>query len=99
MKQFYHLLIMGAAVAGCAFSIPGREQPDHQVSSRQIGSALRGDLPRILTVSFRKDTFNIVKFGAKADGITLNARPIQGAIEACSHNGGGTVLIPAGMWL
>lgn len=48
---------------------------------------------------FRKDTFNIIKYGAKADGITLNTRAINGAIDACSKKGGGVVLVPAGLWI
>jgi len=96
MKQFNNLLMAVAAAVCCAFVIPKRERQADPLLPRQ---ALRRDLPKILTVSFKKDTFNIVTFGAKADGITLNARPIQAAIEACSHNGGGTVLVPTGLWL
>jgi len=57
------------------------------------------ELPKIMDVAFRKDTFNIVKYGAKADGITLNTKSIGSAIDACTQAGGGTVLIPAGFWL
>ncbi|HVT83665.1 MAG TPA: glycoside hydrolase family 28 protein, partial [Chitinophagaceae bacterium] len=49
--------------------------------------------------SFKKDTFNIVSFGAVADGITLNTNSINNAINACSQKGGGVVLIPHGMWM
>ncbi|HET9277601.1 MAG TPA: glycoside hydrolase family 28 protein, partial [Flavitalea sp.] len=48
---------------------------------------------------FRKDTFNIVKYGAKADGITLNTKSINDAIVDCNKKGGGVVLIPAGLWI
>jgi polygalacturonase len=48
---------------------------------------------------FKKDTFNIVKFGAKADGVTLNTKAINNAINTCSNKGGGVVLVPAGFWL
>ncbi len=48
---------------------------------------------------FRKDSFNILKFGAKADGITLNTSAINGAIDACTKKGGGVVVVPAGLWL
>ncbi len=41
-------------------------------------------------------TYNILDYGAKGDGITDNAKAIQQAIDDCSQNGGGRVLIPAG---
>ncbi|MEO8110343.1 MAG: glycoside hydrolase family 28 protein [Ginsengibacter sp.] len=56
-------------------------------------------LPVVQSPSFKKDTFNIVTYGAVADGITLNTKAISDAINACNKNGGGVVLIPPGMWL
>ncbi|HEY0676827.1 MAG TPA: glycoside hydrolase family 28 protein [Chitinophagaceae bacterium] len=56
-------------------------------------------LPKVLLPVFRKDTFSIVKYGAVADGVTLNTSSIKKAIEACHAKGGGVVLIPTGMWL
>ncbi|WP_315817278.1 hypothetical protein [Paraflavitalea speifideaquila] len=44
-------------------------------------------LPKITTPSFRKDTCNIIAYGALADGITLNTVPINKAIETCSKKG------------
>ncbi|WEA03324.1 glycoside hydrolase family 28 protein [Mucilaginibacter sp. SJ] len=56
-------------------------------------------LPQINEPVFKKDTINILKYGAKADGITLNTTSINKAISACSAKGGGVVLIPQGLWL
>jgi polygalacturonase len=56
-------------------------------------------MPKVALPVFRKDTFNITKYGAVADGFTLNTKSIAQAIEACSKKGGGVVLIPTGMWL
>lgn len=58
-----------------------------------------GNLPVIASPKFKKDTFNIVKFGAVPDGNTLNTKSINNAIDALSKKGGGTVLVPAGLWL
>lgn len=57
------------------------------------------ELPVIQQPAFRKDTFNIVRYGAKADGQTLNTEAIRQAIAACTQAGGGTVLVPQGLWL
>lgn len=40
--------------------------------------------------------FNVLDYGAKADGKTLDTRAVQGAIDACHANGGGKVVIPSG---
>src|SRR5688572_14442001 len=47
---------------------------------------------------FAKD-YNILDFGAKPDGKTLNTAQIQSAIDAANKNGGGRVVIPAGRFL
>ena len=56
-------------------------------------------LPTVQQTTFKNDTFNIVKHGAKADGQFLNTRSINAAIDACNQNGGGVVVVPKGMWL
>ncbi|MDP4214605.1 MAG: glycoside hydrolase family 28 protein [Bacteroidota bacterium] len=56
-------------------------------------------LPRITRPVFAKDTFSIVRYGAKPDAQQLNTRAINDAIEDCSRKGGGVVLIPRGYWL
>lgn len=57
------------------------------------------ELPKIYQPYFRKDTFNIVRYGAKAGGISLNTKAINQAIDMANEAGGGTVLIPKGLWL
>lgn len=64
-----------------------------------LANAQQSKLPAVKTVSFKKDSFNIIKFGAIADGITLNTKSINDAIIACNKKGGGVVVIPKGMWL
>jgi hypothetical protein len=43
-------------------------------------------------------TYNIVDFGAKGDGKTLDTQALQAAIDACSRDRGGTVVVPAGVF-
>lgn len=62
-------------------------------------SAQWNKLPVVTTPKFKKDSSNIVRFGAIPDGHTLNTKSITAAIEAQAKKGGGVVLVPAGLWL
>jgi hypothetical protein len=43
--------------------------------------------------------YNILDFGAKGDGNTLATQAVQAAIDACNKDHGGTVLVPAGVFV
>ena len=57
------------------------------------------NLPGVEEPVFRPDTFSILNYGAKPDGYSLNTRSINAAILDCSRQGGGVVLVPAGLWM
>src|SRR5271157_2413043 len=44
-------------------------------------------------------TYNIREFGARGDGVTLDTAALQAAIDACNKDQGGTVLVPAGVFV
>lgn len=46
-----------------------------------------------------QEQYLITEFGAKGDSITKNTKTIQNCIDKCSSNGGGTVIIPKGVFL
>lgn len=52
------------------------------------------ELPRIPAY-----TDSITAHGAVGDGETLNTKAIQQTIDNCADKGGGTVIIPSGLWL
>ena len=45
------------------------------------------------------EAFNVLDFGAKGDGRTVNTVAINAAMEACAKAGGGQVLLPPGEFL
>ncbi len=49
--------------------------------------------------TFQDKTYNINDFGAVADGKTLNTAAFEKAIQTCTENGGGKVLVPNGKYL
>lgn len=57
------------------------------------------ELPKIYEPHFSRAIFNIKDFGAKPDGLTANTKAINDAIAAAKAAGGGTVLVPVGIWL
>lgn len=63
------------------------------------GRAQSNKLPLVQVPVFKKDTFNIMKYGSIPDGKSLNTDNINKAIYACNKNGGGVVVIPAGFWI
>ena len=46
--------------------------------------------------TFKNTTYNVLDYGALADGIFDNTLAFKKAIETCSQNGGGIVLVPNG---
>jgi polygalacturonase len=56
-------------------------------------------LQKIKAPEFQNKTFVITEFGAIGDGITDCTKSIADAIDSCSKNGGGKVVIPKGIFL
>lgn len=43
--------------------------------------------------------YDVLKFGAKGDAVSLDTAAVQAAVDACEAEGGGTVLIPEGTFV
>ncbi len=67
-----------------ASSLPAADVPDRPTANDKLSGA------RI---------YNIRDFGAVGDGKTLNTAAVQAAIDACFRDHGGTVLVPAGVFV
>lgn len=50
-------------------------------------------------ISINAQTFDVTKYGAIGNGKTINTKALQNAIDACFKNGGGTVLVPTGVFV
>ena len=57
------------------------------------------ELPNVAGTAFKKDTFNIVSYGAVSSAKALNTMAIQQAIDIAAKQGGGVVRIPAGFYV
>ena len=68
--------------------------------SRTIGwNALPSILKRITPPVFPKKIFDVLTFGARGDGKTDCTGAFASAIDKCSKEGGGTVMVPEGTYL
>lgn len=70
-----------------------------QNSLTNAWDSVPGILARIIKPTFANADFNIIDYGAVADGSTLSTLAINNAIKACNEAGGGKVIIPAGTFL
>ena len=66
-------------------------------ATRAMGQEPASSTPQDHTLGTR--TYNIRDFGAKGDGVTLDTVAVQAAIDACTKDQGGTVLVPAGVFV
>lgn len=97
------LLKKALTVVACSLPLLSctTQSPTAQVSliSPEIYKELPFEMPVVKQPTFPAYKSCITEFGAKGDGITLNTEAINQAIQAVHDKGGGTVVIPAGVWL
>ena len=81
----------GRCLVHCRRAQGRRQSPSDEAWARAADIARKVKPP-----TFPDRLFDITKFGARADGTTLNTAAIAKAIAACAKAGGGRVLVPAG---
>ena len=96
-------LISLASMALCACLLTGcSKTATYQRTTQQDIDALcqtaSFDMPAVPVPAFADRTFSVLDYGADPTGSTLSTGSIQQAIDACTEAGGGTVVIPAGVY-
>jgi polygalacturonase len=78
------LPLIGTSIGASAFIDKVNKDPHllYQESANDLGARI----------------YNIRDFGAKGDGEAMDTDALQAAINQCSNDGGGTVLVPAGIF-
>lgn len=56
------------------------------------------EMPKIDRPTFPDYKVNLIDYGGVADGITLNTTAFANAMDALSNKGGGTLIVPSGVW-
>ena len=91
--------ILSLGIATLVWCGATNAQANSPVISDEVYSNLPFQMAKVQQPTFPDHSRSIVEFGAVADGITLNTEAFAKAIDAVSQKGGGTVIVPAGLWL
>lgn len=98
LKKFIPIVCLGAlpllqsCQTGCNNSCPADCLAD-------VYQNLPFEMDQVKRPSFPDYKVSICEFGAVSDGKTLNTEAINAAIKQANERGGGTVVIPEGLWL
>jgi polygalacturonase len=86
-------------VAGAGAVLAVARKSSANVPSDEAWARAADIARKVSAPKFPDRVFDITKFGALADGKTLNTTAIAKAIADCAKAGGGRVLVPAGSFL
>ncbi len=94
-KQFSILLLAAALLSAC--NAP-QFQTTKQSDVNRLTKSASFKMPKVDVPSFPNRTFNVLDYGADPTGVVLSTEAIQQAIDECTELGGGTVIIPEGIY-
>ncbi len=95
-KLFNSLPVQLTAIILVLFAVPVLGQ--NEVSATTAWGKLPSILAAIKEPVFKNKTYNILDFGGKSGGVFDNTQVFKKAIQKCTNNGGGIVLVPAGKY-
>ncbi|MEE0860181.1 MAG: glycoside hydrolase family 28 protein, partial [Paludibacteraceae bacterium] len=96
MNKIISLLLTASLLGAC--STAPQYQTTQQREIDALTQAASFEMPQVPVPSFPDRTYTIADFGADPTGIELATNAIQTAIDECNAAGGGTVIIPAGVY-
>lgn len=87
-------------LASCQQSTSSKETDSVETNTEENKLAdIEFKMQNVQEPSIPDNEVNLKDFGAVSDGVTLNTKAFQDAIAAVTKQGGGTVIIPPGIWL
>ena len=99
MKKLICLLLLGVTLTATAQKHAcDTNQPCCQNPYKHYTQDLPFQMPEVAAPQFPDRQVNLRDFGAVGDGIALNTDAFAQAISTLSTQGGGRLLVPAGVW-
>ena len=96
MRKITFLLLAAAVLGACTSA--SKYQTTTQKDIDALTKTASFEMPEVTVPSFPNSTFNILDYGADNTGVALATEAIQKAIDECTAAGGGTVIIPEGIY-
>lgn len=95
-------IIAALLVTACLGATTIFAQTNNKVADKPISYYIANapfSMPNVPDPIIPAKRFLLTDFGGVADGKTLNTQAFVDAIDACSKAGGGSVVVPKGVWL
>lgn len=97
------LIFLFSALAAFGCSSVGQKVNQQSKTSQEdensIYDGVEFDMPKVKLTDFPDLKISILEHGAVSDGVTKNTEAFAKTIEEVASKGGGTVLVPRGIWL
>jgi len=97
LNKYFGIILFICFVSISAKAQETQEDIRNEMEQYIHAAPFKMPIPELPAIPQRIDS--ITAYGAIGDGETLNTKAIQQAINTCADNGGGKVVIPAGLWL
>ena len=96
MNKFFSILCAVLCLGACATKT--NYQTTKQSDIDRLTKSASFEMPQVKIPHFPNRSFNVLDFNADPTGVALSTEAIQQAIDECNNAGGGTVIIPAGIF-
>lgn len=94
MKKYLFLLLSTFIILSCN----NKEAVNSKYKYEYLYEDLQFNMPYVQRPTFPDRHVNLLDYGGHPDGITLNTNAFADAMQDLSKKGGGTLIVPKGIW-